>query len=72
MIMLLSSDSYKRLLSELIELLGSEEALRRLVAARMSPHTAYRLISGKYNSGVGAKSGIVIGHVLEEAKTSAS
>lgn len=57
---------------ELANQVGKPEARRLLVVAGISPHTADKLISGRYTSEVGLLVGAAIQRAIEAAKSGAA
>lgn len=57
---------------ELARLLGKGEARRLLVVEGVSPHTADKVINGRYASEIGTLVGAAIKRALEAAKKQAS
>ena len=62
----------KQAAMDLAKRVGKPEARRLLVVAGISPHTADKLISGRYTSEVGLLVGAAINRAVEAAKQLAS
>lgn len=68
----MSSNELKRKTIEFAKRVGKPEARRLLVVAGISPHTADKIIGGRYPSEIGILLGAAIQRVIEASKQAAS
>ncbi len=68
----MSSNDLKKTAIEIAKRLGKGEARRLLVVEGVSPHTADKIIGGRYQSEIGALVGAAIKRAFEASKVKAS